>query len=280
MVRASERSDAKPAPGRRQASRPEDARLRRWLAALEGSAHEGVGETAQPHIPRADDRQRCARYLEGLEARPFHDRRAFPWAARLEREWRVIRDELSTVWSEGGFVAHSVTHALARKGAWCAFTLWDHGVRVDENCARCPRTTRLVEAIAGATSAGLVYFSALAPHTHIRAHAGPTNARIRCHLPLVVPRGCSLTVGGTTRRWQPGRCLVFDDSFLHEAVNPSDRWRFALIVDVWHPALTAHERTVLGRVLATALGRQGRRNARPAGKTPLGAARAFAVSSG
>lgn len=86
-------------------------------------------------------------------------------------------------------------------------------------------------------------------------------------MPLVVPRRipaeteretetqgalplCSLTVANEERVLQPGKCVIFDDSFLHEAVNragefdssdPSSGPRVVLIIDVWHPDLSAEE---------------------------------------
>jgi len=62
-------------------------------------------------------------------------------------------------------------------------------------------------------------FSALAPGTHIRKHNGPTNKKLRVHLPLVVPDGCRLRVGDTTVAVEAGVPLCFDDSFEHEAWN-------------------------------------------------------------
>jgi aspartyl/asparaginyl beta-hydroxylase (cupin superfamily) len=68
-------------------------------------------------------------------------------------------------------------------------------------------------------------------------HCGPTNARLRLHLGLVVPDGCSIRVGDEVRSWVEGRCLLFDDSFEHEVWNDADEERLVLIVDVWHPDL-------------------------------------------
>ncbi len=34
-----------------------------------------------------------------------------------------------------------------------------------------------------------------------------------------------------------GKCILFDDSFLHEANNASDKPRVVLIIDIWHPDL-------------------------------------------
>ncbi len=68
------------------------------------------------------------------------------------------------------------------------------------------------------------------------------NSRLICHLPLIVPPGGWLRVGGETRFWEEGRLLIFDDSIEHEARNPSDRLRVVLIFDIWRPELSEAER--------------------------------------
>ena len=92
------------------------------------------------------------------------------------------------------------------------------------------------------TITGLIYLSRMRAGTHIAAHRGPTNLRLRCHLGIDVPRGdCGIRVGDETRQWEAGRCLVFDDFFEHEAWNHTEHDRIVLIVDLWHPGLSATE---------------------------------------
>jgi aspartate beta-hydroxylase len=78
----------------------------------------------------------------------------------------------------------------------------------------------------------------------------------------VVPAGCGIRVGSTTRSWEEGRCIVFDDSFEHEVWNESDRHRYVLILDFWHPGLTPTEVWALTRVERLSL-RMSRRRRRP-----------------
>ena len=52
---------------------------------------------------------------------------------------------------------------------------------------------------------------------------------------------CAIRVGDDTRRWREGACLVFDDYFEHEAWNRTTEDRIVLIVDLWHPDLSADE---------------------------------------
>lgn len=88
-------------------------------------------------------------------------------------------------------------------------------------------------------------FSALDSSTHVTAHYGPTNKKLRCFLPLFVPTdehgesNCWIRVNHETQRVEEGKVLIFDDSFYHEAANDSSSSpRIVLIIDVWHPDLT------------------------------------------
>lgn len=47
------------------------------------------------------------------------------------------------------------------------------------------------------------------------------------------------------RTWTEGEIMVFDDSFEHEVWHNGTTYRLILIVDVWHPDLTAHEKKSL-----------------------------------
>ena len=92
------------------------------------------------------------------------------------------------------------------------------------------------------------FFSILRPHAHIPPHTGVTNTRAIIHLPLVIPEGCWLRVGGETRHWVEGEAFAFDDTIEHEALNPTDKMRIVLIFDVWNPHLTQRERDQLYRM--------------------------------
>ena len=51
-----------------------------------------------------------------------------------------------------------------------------------------------------------------------------------------------LIVGGEKVYLEEGKCVVFDDSFVHEAGNTSpSEPRVVLVVDFWHPDFTDPE---------------------------------------
>jgi aspartate beta-hydroxylase len=214
-----------------------------------------LGEVPPNH---ADTRQKPKfLYFPDLPTTAYFARELFDWYAELERNTDVIREELLAVLGqEQGiepfirFPSPDIVPQYLGGGpqgapSWDAFFFYRHGVRYDENCARCPRTAAIIDALPLShirAHAPEICFSVLSPGTHILPHYGVTNSRVVTHLPLIVPDNCALTVGGEEHVWQEGRCVTFDDTFQHEAWNRSEKTRVVLILDGWNPHLTQVER--------------------------------------
>jgi aspartyl/asparaginyl beta-hydroxylase (cupin superfamily) len=194
-------------------------------------------------------------YVPGLPSTPYLDTSLQPWASRLENAFAEVREEALSVLLEGqslqDFIEVRTGDDIANylggvKPSWEAFFFYRHGQRFDDNHARCPKTSALLESIDLVRIPGQtpeVCFSVLTPGTHILPHYGVTNARSVMHLPLVVPADCALNlVGHGERHWQEGVALMFDDTYLHEAWNHSNSPRMILLMDCWNPHLTAVER--------------------------------------
>jgi len=223
-----------------------------------------LGEVA-PDYPDPKQRPKFLFFPELPTARYF-PRELFDWYEALERNTAVIREELLAVLQGDHGIepflnipkAEDVPRFLGAgpqgPPAWDAFFFYRHGVRYDENCARCPRTSALLDSLPLVrirAHAPEVCFSVLAPGTHILPHHGVTNTRLVTHLPLIVPDDCAIRVGGEEHAWQEGRCITFDDTFEHEAWNRSDRTRVVLILDNWNPYLTDVEREALTALVET-----------------------------
>jgi ornithine lipid ester-linked acyl 2-hydroxylase len=164
-----------------------------------------------------------------VDRKTFYEAAEFDFALHLEANWEKIRQELAALKGEH-FIDWSERYLY--KEGWQTFGLYAFGVKIDKNCRLCPETTKLVENIPGLVTAG---FSALAPGTHIAPHTGYPDGVLRCHLGLVIPENCALRVSDTSRSWQEGKCLVFDDTLEHEAWNKSDRTRVILLLDFKAP---------------------------------------------
>lgn len=160
----------------------------------------------------------------------FHDPRSFAFVPGLEAACEDVRAELGAL-GESAFAPSPDSLTTVRDGydetGWLSYDLWGNG-DLEPNRARCPRTARLCAGVPGMVNAG---FSMLRPGTHLYPHRGELAGVLRCHLPLLVPDGdLGLSIGGETRVWQPGRCLVFDDTTEHEAWNRGDGDRVVLLV--------------------------------------------------
>lgn len=200
-------------------------------------------------------------YFPELPQIQFYERGDFAWAQAVEAATPRVRAELEALLASGtGFEPYirqvadrpNFGNPLLESLDWSAGYLIRDGHEVVANAARCPETMRMLAQlplcrITGRTPS--VLFSLLRPGTRIRPHHGFTNARLICHLPLIVPGECALRVGNETRAWREGELVIFDDSIEHEAWNLSKERRVVLLFDVWRPELTAEERTLVAATL-------------------------------
>jgi aspartyl/asparaginyl beta-hydroxylase (cupin superfamily) len=208
-------------------------------------------------------------HYPGLPTAEFHDRSRFPWLAELEAATPTILEEYRAVAaardaSFAPYIQYSQDMPLRQwkelnhSQRWTAIHLIKNGDAVPENAGRCPATMALLAALPQPHIPGHgpnAMFSLLAPRTRIPPHTGVSNARLVCHLPLVVPPDCSFRVGAETRAWEPGSGFVFDDTIEHEARNDSDELRVVLIFDLWAWALSSAEREAVAAITAaTAFG--------------------------
>ncbi|HXK11113.1 MAG TPA: aspartyl/asparaginyl beta-hydroxylase domain-containing protein [Vicinamibacteria bacterium] len=187
-------------------------------------------------------------YVPGVPARMFYDPSEFEWVKPLEEAFPAIREELLNVLREDGtgFQAY-MSEGNVRLAGWNTFNFFFYGKKFEENCARCPQTTRVLESLPR-FERDHVMFSALNPRSHIPPHTGPMNGIIRGHLALVARPGSYIRVGSEQRTWEEGKVLVFDDSFEHEVWNHSDHVRIVLFMNFWHPCFSPGEIAALERL--------------------------------
>lgn len=202
-------------------------------------------------------------YLPDLPSTPWFDRSLFPWYDALESQTPAILDELQAVLAEeAGFIpflksrpgGNVEEHLVSERGdaAWDGFFFYRHGERFDDNCRRCPVTAAALDALPLVRLEGNApecLYSKLTPGSHILPHRGVTNTRVVTHLPLITPGNGALRVGGEDHEWQVGRCITFDDTFLHEAWNRSEQTRVVVLLDVWNPHMTPVEIAAVGTLV-------------------------------
>lgn len=210
-------------------------------------------------------------HFSGLREVEFHPRSQFPWLDDLEAVTETLTEELKAVMAAERaelvpyvqYEAHMpldqwkpLNHSLD----WTAIHILERGKAVEANARHCPRTMELLATlpqpdINGASPNAM--FSLLKPGAHIPPHVGVNNARLVCHLPLIVPEGCWFRVGAETRPWNVGEAFVFDDTIEHEAMNPTEDLRVVFIFDVWHPDLSQVEKEAVAALISTERGGGG-----------------------
>jgi len=216
-------------------------------------------------VKPSDARQRPkVLYFPDLPSEPYLDPYLQPWANDLRDAFPSILAEAQALLAEGaefvdfmGFKPGDSTErylgGTGNKPAWDAFFFYRHGQRFDANHTRCPNTSAVLESIELCrirSQAPEICFSFLSAGSHIKPHYGVTNTRVVMHLPLIVPPGCALNIiDAGEHEWQPGRLMMFDDTYQHEAWNRSDQDRLILLMDCWNPYLRDVEREAVKRLV-------------------------------
>lgn len=156
-------------------------------------------------IPPTLSQRGCPDIMPSLRAMPFWDHKSEPklsWVSQLEKQYSVILSELlalrhcgessfqpyrAPTWASDTKAADGVGSLSHQGGAWNVFYLQLHDMDFREHLAQCPRTAAFLATIPSLYQHS--FFSAMAPQTHITPHHGPTNKKLRVHLPLLVPEG-------------------------------------------------------------------------------------------
>lgn len=172
---------------------------------------------------------------------PYFDNALFDWAPGLESHWESVRKEAEMVLTARDELPalHDISPDHSRIDAdndkWKVFFLKGYGIWLDENCRQCPETFAAVKNIPGLESA---FFSILEAGKHIPRHRGPTRAIFTAHLPLLIPEdreSCWIRVKRIQRHWDPGKLLVFDDTYKHEVLNDTNEDRVILLLHLRRP---------------------------------------------
>lgn len=201
----------------------------------------------------AENQQPALVYAAGLEAKPWWDADEFELLEELDESFDAIRAEAAALLAtdDGAALTALDLRTLAGEGGGVrVLELVDRAAPVAGARAAAPATLEALSKLGSSVSTmteGHAYLAFVAPGTRTIPVDGPTNVRLRVHLPLVVPAACSadapcrMTVDAEARRWTERAPLVFDDSHEHYLVNDSDGTVAVLVFDLWHPRLGTME---------------------------------------
>ena len=169
----------------------------------------------------------------------------FPDWEKFVGAWQAIRDEALVIGRRLREVPrfHEImpeqTAISANDGRdWRLFILKAYGIEHPRNIEACPVLSSIVAAAPDVVSASISF---MAPKKHIPSHRGPFRGVLRFYLPLVMPKAADgspaavLKIDGSEYRLSAGECLLWDDTYPHEAWNRSDEVRIVLLLDIRRP---------------------------------------------
>ena len=196
--------------------------------------------------------QQANSYIDDLTPTPWHDAGRHKWAKKLEQKWTVVRDELRRALGDaagleaaGNNVWGGLDDSIVEYGTgWKTLPLCDRTVWDPVNSRLFPRTCALLHEC----KVPLVeaFFAKMDPRSEIKPHSDMCNFVLTSHLGVAVPEGeCELTVGNATVGWRNGAVTLFDTSILHAAENRAEVERYILMMRIYHPELSALERSAL-----------------------------------
>lgn len=183
-----------------------------------------------------------SRYVPGLTSKPWHDKRDYPFIAKLEAGARDIREELLYNLEHRNHLFTEEQENLHTGGDWTELRIKSSGYGFTKHTEFFPKTMKHIRECGQDFTS--IKFSAIQPGTHIRTHTGPSNERLRVHLTLVHTGGAKIRVGTEWHTWEEGKAIIFDDSWEHEVIHTGTDIRVVLIMDIWHPELPESQRIV------------------------------------
>ncbi len=181
--------------------------------------------------------------VPGLAYQSWHDTKNFMWAALLEENYSVIKEEFLEHVNDKSLQA-MYEYTSVRDGDWYAIPLVSGGTESDV-AKNFPNTMKLLKKIPGNLQFREALFSILGPGSKIKSHRDYSNIYLVFQLALDIPEKCGISVGGELREWKEGKSMIFDTAYDHEAWNNSDKSRVVLIVDFLHPGLSEAEMAMM-----------------------------------
>ena len=206
-------------------------------------------ETMKRIEPENELQKGCFDIIPGLTGNPIWNKDKFGFIERLENEYNIIRDELMGLINDNnsnGYQNYKNSNDMGStdKGHWNVYYFYLNSMVYYENIKHFPNTMNIIDSINNYEYRlfNHALISCLSGDSHITKHNGPTNKKLRVYMPILMENDMNiLFVGNNKIILSEGKCVVFDDSFIHEAWNYGNKSRFVLIFDIYHPELSSNE---------------------------------------
>jgi aspartyl/asparaginyl beta-hydroxylase (cupin superfamily) len=183
-------------------------------------------------------------HFPGLPAEPFYETSAFAEARDLEQEFELIRDEAGCLLTGAVTPKPYESKGITRWPKWKKLTFYEQGRsgRVPETFEQFPATGQLVDRLVPEYEDFLsIGFLIQDGNMRLAPHIDWFNLYVSLWLPIIVPAGCGIEVAGERRELKAGKCIAFDNSFMHSSWNDSDEPRIVFAIYRLTPRITRIE---------------------------------------
>ena len=193
-----------------------------------------------------------------IPASPYIKSDLFSELNSLNEHWETIRDEALNL-REMQYIQAAQKNNDAGfnsffKTGWKRFYLKWYDASHPSAETLCPRTVALLKNIPSVKAA---MFAELPPGAKLNPHRDPYAGSIRYHLGLSTPNDdlCYILVDGEKYSWRDGQCIIFDETYIHEAHNQTQSDRIIHFCDIERPMRYSWSQKInhfLGSTLITA----------------------------
>lgn len=193
-----------------------------------------------------------------VPSKPYLELDQFKELAPLQQNWQIIRAEAENLLALKKIKAAEQNNDAGFnsffKNGWKRFYLKWYDASHPSAEQLCPKTYALLKAIPSVKAA---MFAELPPGGKLNPHRDPYAGSLRYHLGLATPNDdrCFIDVDGERHSWRDGQGVMFDETYIHWAINGSESDRIILFCDVERPMRYRWAQGInrwLGRTLMTA----------------------------
>jgi beta-hydroxylase len=197
-------------------------------------------------------------WFSRVPSTPYLNVADFKELAPLQQNWQVIRDEARNLIRLQKIKASEKNDDAGFnsffKAGWKRFYLKWYDASHPSAEQLCPQTYALLKGIPSVKAA---MFAELPPGGKLNPHRDPFAGSLRYHLGLATPNDdrCFIDVDGERHSWRDGEGVMFDETYIHWAINGSESGRIILFCDVERPMRFRWAQAVnrfLGRTMMTA----------------------------
>ncbi|GAB2851089.1 lipid A hydroxylase LpxO [Pseudoduganella ginsengisoli] len=193
-----------------------------------------------------------------VPSKPYLPLEQFKELEPLQQNWEVIRAEAEALRNLQKIKAAEQNDDAGFnsffKNGWKRFYLKWYDASHPSAEQLCPKTYELLKNIPSVKAA---MFAELPPGGKLNPHRDPFAGSLRYHLGLATPNDdrCFIDVDGERHSWRDGQGVMFDETYIHWAINGSDSNRIILFCDVERPMRFGWAQAInrfLGRTMMTA----------------------------